>query len=178
MAGWRSLRYPGLSDDLRCYNERLVRDLGLFDAPYSDYGRLAHRTLEMPLDEVIDRLIEPWRVETYSPDWRHGDIVNALRRNPHRSQTVPVLLLGEPEQPRVRRWDDRLGFVNLFQGRDVRPAPGAPFYPGDRSVPSVESDPDRVVIQIHCVTRRDRHDPYTLLTPAVYLGQRPIVTRS
>jgi hypothetical protein len=83
----------------------------------------------------------------------------------------------ESGRPRLRKWDDDLGFVNLFQGRDVSVRPGVPSYSGDRHTPDIDNHPDRIVLQIHRVERRGRNDGFEVLAPAVYLGQRPIVKR-
>jgi hypothetical protein len=176
LSGWHSLRRPVLDAEEMAHNDKLVTATGLREAPHVDYGRLAHRTIHLPLSEAVSSLVEPWAVESYSPSWRHADIVQALRRHPHQESLVPVVLLEEKGQPRLRRWDDAVGFVNLFQGRDNAPGPGGAFYPGDRAIPDVESNPDDVVIQVHHVARRDM--PQTsLLTLAVYLGSRPIVRK-
>ena len=175
--GWHSLRRPALSQHARNHNETLVGNLGLFDASHIDYGRQQHRTVEVPLCEVISELIEPWQTLSYSPGWRHEDILDALNRNPHQDDLVPVLLLDDEGRARTRKWDDDLGFVNLFQGRDLQRKAGEPFYPGDRAIPAVEDQPDDVVVQVHRVERRDRNDGFEILAPAVYLGQRAIVRR-
>jgi hypothetical protein len=176
--GWHSLRRPALSDRARSHNEGLVVNVGLFEAPRVDYGRLQHRTLHLPLAQVLSELIEPWETLSYSPGWRQDEILDALTRNPHQDALVPVLLLDDDGSARTRKWDDGLGFVNLFQGRDVNPKPGEPFYPGDRAIPDVENQPDTVVVQVHRVQRRNRNDGFEIFAPAIYLGQRAIVTRS
>jgi hypothetical protein len=176
--GWHSLRRPALSEHSRKHNENLVLNLGLVDAPHVDYGRQKHRTLYVPLGQLISDLIEPWETLSYSPGWRQEDILDALVRNPHQDAAVPVLLMDDDGRVRTRKWDDGLGFVNLFQGRDVNPKSGQPFYPGDRAIPDVENQPDTVVVQVHRVQRRNRNDGFEIFAPAIYLGQRAIVTRS
>ena len=176
LSGWHSLRRPVLDGDEIACNEDLVRATGLQEAPYADYGRLSHRTIHLPLSEAVASLVEPWAVESYSPSWRHIDIVQALQRHPDQEALVPVILLEEKGGPRLRKWDEGVGFVNLFQGRDNEPPAGGAFYPGDRAIPDVEHEPDDVVIQVHHVARRDL--PQTsILTLAVYLGSRPIVRK-
>jgi len=176
--GWHSLRRPALSNQARSHNESLVANIGLFDAPHAGYGRLQHRTLRLPLGQVLSEMIEPWETLSYSPGWRHDEILDALTRNPHQDALVPVLLLDDEGSARLRKWDDGVGFVNLFQGRDVAPKPGEPFYPGDRAIPDVENEPETVVVQVHRVRRRNLEDGFEILAPAIYLGQRAIVTRS
>jgi hypothetical protein len=176
--GWHSLRRPALSERARKHNEALVANLGLFDAPHVNYGRLRHRTLWLPLVEIIDGLAAPWETLSYSPGWRHLDILDALCRNPYQDDLVPVLLLDDGGRIRTRKWDNDLGFVNLFQGRDLQQRPGEGYYPGDRAIPSVEDDPDKVVFQVHRVERRDRSDGFEILALAVYLGQRALIRRN
>ncbi|HEV2891461.1 MAG TPA: Z1 domain-containing protein, partial [Frankiaceae bacterium] len=176
LSGWYSVHQPSLDAGARSDNERLVAATGLFDAPYVDYGRLPFRTTVMPFEAAVDGLLSSWRVDGYSPGWRHEDILHALRRHPTQGP-VDVLLMEDDGGPRTRKWDDETGFVNLFQGKDVRQVAGRPFYPGDRAVPHLDTDPDKVAIQIHRVVRRDRNDGFELLAPAVYLGSRPIVRK-
>lgn len=176
LSGWHSLRRPVLDAEELAHNAKLVAETGLMTAAPVDYGRLSHRTLYLPLGEAVSSLIEPWSVESYSPSWRHADIVQALRRHPNQQALVPLVLLEEKGQPRLRRWDDAVGFVNLFQGRDNASGPAGGSYPGDRAIPDVEANPDDVVIQVHHVARRDVPQA-PLLTLAVYLGSRPIVRK-
>lgn len=176
LSGWHSLRRPVLNAEELAHNAKLVTETGLMTAAPVDYGRLSHRTLYLPLGEAVSSLIEPWSVESYSPSWRHADIVQALRRHPNQQALVPLVLLEEKGQPRLRRWYDAVGFVNLFQGRDNASGTAGGSYPGDRAIPGVEANPDDVVIQVHHVARRDVPQA-PLLTLAVYLGSRPIVRK-
>lgn len=177
--GWHSLRRPALDEVSRVHNQTLVRAIGLLDAPRVDYRRLAFRTVKQPLEDLLRELLEPWAIHSYSPGWRHEEILEALRRNPHPQRMASVILMDDgADGPRVRKWDCEIGFLNLFQGEDTKRIAGKSFYPGDRSIPAVEANPDDVVVQIHHVVRRDHADGYSLLTPAVYLGQRPIVRRN
>ncbi len=175
--GWQSLRQPALRDTARRFNGALIEELGLLEAPLVPYGRQEFRTIEVPLGDLVERVLRPWQTLSYSPGWRQQDILDALERNPHQERLVPVLLMDESGRPRQRKWDDGLGFVNLFQGRDVRSVPGVPSYLGDRHTPDIENNPDRIVLQIHRVERRGRNDGFEVLAPAVYLGQRPIAKR-
>jgi hypothetical protein len=147
--GWHSLRQPSLDDADREANATLVDVLGLLDAERRDYGRLGFRTLEIPLETVLDGLLRPWRLRSYSAGWRHDDIIDHLSRMDG-ELSVPVLLMDDQQDdPRVRKWDE-LGFVNLFQGRDGSAQPGG--YLGDRSVPPTEDRP--VAVQVHYVLPR------------------------
>ena len=80
----------------------------------------------------------------------------------------------EPDStPRVRKWDAEVGFINLFQGRDLISAPDA--YPGDRGVHGLDQKKDQIIVQIHRVVRRDwPEDPDDLFTLAVHIGERKV----
>jgi hypothetical protein len=176
--GWHSLRRPSLDLVARTSNADLVAATGLLDGEHVDYGRLRFRTVRLSLRVVIEDLLDPWHVVGYSPDWRHDDILEALRRNPHQDAEVALVLMEDEDGgPRVRKWDGETGFINLFQGRDLQHSPGRSFYPGDRAVTDVEAHPEDVVVQIHRVVRRGHEEEGELLTPAVHLGERPIVRR-
>ena len=176
--GWHSLRRPSLDIEERTKNRGLVAATGLFEAAHANYGRLNFRTVQMPLEQVIETLLEPWHLVGYSPEWRRDDILEVLRRNPRQDAEVPLILMeGEGGEARVRKWEDEIGFINLFQGRDLTNAPNQPFYPGDRAIPQTEEQPDDVVVQIHRVVRRGHEADGELLTPAVHLGERSIVRR-
>lgn len=175
-AGWHSLRRPVLKDEEVNHNQSLVADLGLFQAPFVDYQRLAFRTLHLTPSEVINRLLEPWAVESYSPSWRHADLLDHLRRTVDSNGQVPVLLMEDDGRPRRRRWDDQVGFINLFQGKDLKPQPDGAFYPGDRGTPGIDEDPDRIVVQVHRVVRRNEPER-ELLTLALHLGSRGITRK-
>lgn len=177
LSGWHSVRRPDFSPRARASNADLVKQLGLLDAPPVAYGRLEHPTLHLPLRDVVEQLVGPWSVDSYSPTWRHDDVVQAMLRHPDQDGEVPVLLLGRPGEARVRRWDSAVGFVNLFQGRDNGPASGV-TYPGDRAVPDIDEHPDRVALQVHVVQRRGDPAATEVLALAAYLGNRPIVRRT
>lgn len=174
--GWSSVRLPRLDAASIDANRGLVERLGLFDAPLVDYGRLAFRTCEMSVSEVVSQIVGRWVADEYGPSWRLGDVLEVLERHPAQTTRVPVILMEDAGQPRVRKWDIETGFVNLFQGRDNVRSNGGPSYPGDRVVGGIETDPSAVVVQVHRVVRRD--DPSTeLLTLAVHLGDRRIVRK-
>lgn len=174
--GWHSIRLPRLTDDSLAANRALVNSIGLPEAAFVDYGRLAFRTVELPLREAIAALVSPWSVDEYGPSWRHLDVVEALERHPEQDGLVPVIFMEEAGGARVRKWEGSTGFINLFQGRDNVGSGIGPSYPGDRFIGGIESDPDQVVVQVHRVVRRDQHDP-ELLTLAVHLGSRKIVRK-
>jgi hypothetical protein len=175
---WYQMRRPSTRpDDLRV-NRELVTSTGLLDAPYRSYGRLEHRTLIVPLSEVVDLLLAPWAGagQGQSPGWRHDELVDLLRRTP--DMQVPLQLLELPGGgPRTREWDPELGFVNLMQGPDPRPQPGTDPYPGDRAIGGVATDPDRVVVQIHRVVPKSHGSAPEMLTLAVHAGSMQTVKK-
>jgi len=174
--GWHSVRLPRLTDDSLSSNRALVDLIGLREAAFVDYGRLALRTVELPLRDAITALVSPWSVDEYGPSWQHLDVVEALERHPGQDGLVPVIFMEEDGDARVRKWETSTGFVNLFQGRDNVGSGTGPSYPGDRFIGGIEKDPDQVVVQVHRVVRRDQRDP-ELLTLAVHLGSRKIVRK-
>jgi hypothetical protein len=175
--GWHSLRRPDLADSSLDHNRDLVGALGLGRAPAVDYGRLAHPTLVLPLRDVLSRLLEPWAVASYSPGWRHDDIVQYLQRHDDQDSLVPVLLMQQPGGgPRARKWDEQLGFINLFQGRDIGYQPNRGMYPGDQQVIDVESHPDQAIVQVHRV-RPTNGEFGEVLTLAARLGSKVVIRR-
>lgn len=175
---WHSLRRPDLADDARAHNANLVRATGLLDALPADFGRLSHRTIHLPLAEVRSGLLGPWRVASYSPGWRHDDILQFLARHERQDQPVPVLLMEQPGGgPRERAWDDELGFINLFQGPDPVERPGVPYYPGDRNVYDFDREPSKVVVELHRVHPKGL-TVEDVITPAIRLGSNVIVRRA
>lgn len=164
--GWHSMRQPSLDPSSRAHNDALVAALGIKDAPRLPYGRLHFPTLELPTQQVLDEFLAKWAIDGYSPGWRHEEILEHLGRLASWQTDMTVVYLDDQDfGPRMRRWDE-LGFVNLFQGRDVRRDDSA-YYLGDRSTPS--PDRDSVSLQIHYVARRG--DPeHPLHTIAVRLG--------
>jgi hypothetical protein len=177
--GWHSLRRPALDSESLAFNRGLIESLGLFEANEIDYGRLKHRSLWVPVEDLVGRVLERWRTDSYSPDWRHEDLMMVLdfvKRHPFQDELVPVILMqAESGGPRSRQWDPGTGFINLFQGRDVRHNPGQPFYPGDRNIKGLESNPDQLVLQVHKVVRSGDPTGLEILTLAVHLGERPII---
>lgn len=174
--GWHSLRRPSFERADIEANRRIVDAIGLLAAPSVDYGRLSHRTLTMALSDVVEHVVGPWRTDSYSPSWRHAAILDALRRHPDQRHDVPILLMEESGNARIRKWDDEIGFVNLFQGRDAGFPENPALYPGDSAIPAVSMNPDGVVLQVHRVLRRNIPGP-EILALAIYLGSRHIVTK-
>jgi len=177
---WHQLRRPSLASEDIQSNARLVEDLGLLDAPYADYGRLAHRSLQLPLDVVAEDIVGAWVGAPIgaSPGWRQDDLRALIRRQPETHGPVLVTLMEHPDGgPRQREWDPETGFVNLLQGADPRGTLGPTAYSGDRSVGGADADPSRVVVQVHHVrsTRLGATPP--LFTLAVHAGDRQVARK-
>lgn len=176
-SGWHSLRRPDLSLGGIAHNRALVEGMRLVDAPPVPYGRVSHPTLMLPLRDVLKHVLEPWSTASYSPSWRHDDILQYLRRRDEQGLAVPVLLMEQPGgRPRVRRWDPQLGFVNLFQGRDIGYRPNSGMYPGDQQVIDVDAHPDQVILQVHRVVPASSEFG-ELFTLAIRLGSKVVARR-
>lgn len=178
--GWHQLRRPSLLEADRAINDQLVRAIGLETASALDYGRLLHPTLHLPLGDVVAGLLAPWAGVEFgrSPGWRHEDLVDLLSRLPDQEQMVPVILLKHPTGgPREREWDTELGFINLMQGSDPRVRPGQPWYPGDRALGGIDTDPEQIVVQIHQVTSSQPGLIPALYTLAIHAGRRHVVRK-
>ena len=176
---WHSLRRPSLDEPARAENVALLEALGVFAFPRVDHGRLKHPTGELSLHQVVEALLKRWQLSlSYSPDWRHSDIVAFLERIADSAEKVTVVLLeGEGREPRIREWDPQTGFVNLFQGADVRPVPGKAFYPGDRRILGLKENPAQIVLQVHHVRPRSMPTVRDLYTLAIHLGDVTNVRR-
>ena len=180
--GWHQISRPSLDASIISANWKLCEDIGIFKAPVSIFGRLNFRTLHLPSKIVSESLLKPWALESYSPGWRREDLLKAFDRAAVKQSEVQVVFMeqdaGTPNaKPRIRRWTEQEGFINLFQGRDVTHTPGNPFYLGDRLIAGLDTDTDKVLIQIHRVVRRDQPVNERLLTLALHLGDRKIVKR-
>lgn len=180
--GWHQLRRPSTAVVDRVANGRLVAELELESAPKIDYGRLSHRTLELPLVEVVDRLIRPWQGVSIgsSPGWRHEDLVEFLDKLAVSDLRVPLILLEHPDGgARSRDWSPELGFTNLMQGADPRQrAGGGAWYAGDRALGGVDLDPEQVVVLVHRVQSVQPGVVPELFTLAVHAGSRQLVRRA
>ncbi|MEU0266535.1 Z1 domain-containing protein [Nocardioides sp. NPDC006303] len=174
--GWYSIRLPRLDGEALAANRAIVENLGLFDAPLADYGRISLRTVDLSIRDVSE-LVNNWVADEYGPSWRLREVSESLERHPNQDEKVPVILMDDSGNVRQRKWDIETGFVNLFQGRDNHLGQGTgPAYPGDRQIGGIDLDPSSVVVQVHRVARRD--DPTTeILTLAVHLGDRQIVRK-
>jgi hypothetical protein len=174
---WHSLRRIDVFEEARINNMRVVNQTGLLESPSKNFGRLNHKLMEMPLKKVISEILVPWKISSYSPEWRHADILDYLERQEDLDIPIQVLLMELSEGvPRVRDWDSELGFINLFQGEDVVSVPGKPFYQGDRKVPFGSDDDSGIALQIHHIKPKGDNFPpsYTL---AIHLGKNTIIKR-
>lgn len=170
---WHALRRPRLDVASKIHNLTLIQNSGLFVAEKFSFGRLAFRTIEMTISELHD-FLNQWEVDPASSGWDHSSILSFLRRHENPKELCHVVLLtGETDndlRPRVRKWEDDIGFINLFQGRDTNPD-AIPFYKGDRELGFDEFGEKAVTLQIHHVTRRS-HDDEDLYTVAIHLGDK------
>lgn len=174
---WHSLRRIDTSTEARAHNADIVKNLGIREQPKVTFGRLEHSVIEISLSTLITEIMNKWKVSSYSPEWRHSDILDYLNRQENSELPVKVILMELSENtPRVRDWDNELGFVNLFQGEDLVSIPGKPFYLGDRKVPFGNDDDTGIALQIHYVEPRNRlfGSSYTL---AIHLGKGSVIKR-
>jgi hypothetical protein len=174
---WHSLRRVDTSTEANLLNSEIIQEIGLLDATPVTYGRLKHKSIKVPLERMISEILEPWKICSYSPEWRHSDILDFLRRQEFQGEDVDVILLElEENVPRIRDWDSELGFINLFQGEDVVSVPGKPFYHGDRAVPFGKDDDNGIALQIHYVKPKNAEfeASYTL---ALHLGKNTLIRR-
>jgi hypothetical protein len=174
---WHSLRRIDTSESSRLHNAEIVRKLGIREAPLESFGRLEHKVIEIPLSTLIKDVIDKWKISSYSPEWRHSDIIDYLNRQENLDIQVKVILMElSQNNPRTRDWDNELGFVNLFQGEDVVSVPGKPFYMGDRKVPFGVDDDLGIALQIHYVEPKNGlfGPSYTL---ALHLGKGSVIKR-
>lgn len=178
--GWHQLRRPTVTAEAIDRNWALCSDLGLLSAPVRDYGRLSFRTLQLSTQAALESLLFGWYLESYSPDWRREELQRAFERASQMQKEIDVVLMEQgagtsTASPRLRKWTDQEGFINLFQGRDVSAKAGQPYYSGDREL---AISAERMIIQVHRVVRRGHDDDSRLLTLALHLGDRQIVARS
>lgn len=168
--GWHVMRKPSISSAANRENRELLEHIGLMDAPLQSHGRLRFRTLELGDVNPLLELFSKWIRSDYSPGWLHDEFVDALARNFSQIRRATVMLMEENGNPRVRKWDPDIGFVNLFQGRDLRRQPNGDFYPGDRNVLSLEENPKQIVLQIHRNVLRDLDPSNEVFALAAHLG--------
>ncbi|WP_018157208.1 Z1 domain-containing protein [Demetria terragena] len=175
--GWHQMRTPSRLSVDTAHNRALLEHLGLMSAPHTPQGRLAFRTVYLDSVEPLENLLRDWARPSYSPGWLHEEFVDALVRGFAHLKKATIMLMEDGNEPRKRKWSGDLGFVNLFQGRDLKPQPNGDFYPGDRFVENVEHEPNQIVIQIHRTQVRNHEDEGEVLALAVYLGSGLVVRK-
>ena len=177
---WFALRKPFVDEFSKKSNVEVLKSIGMFDAPFKDYQRVKYRTVEMSISDLLEKVINPWKLNQSSPGWRHDEIVEYLSRRPDMDSRSYILLMSNPDdpnKPRQRKWVEDTGFVNLFQGADIRQDNPGHDYLGDRKAGLLQYGEDTVVLQIHHVNRRnfDDRDLYTL---AIRIGDGKLVKRT
>lgn len=175
--GWHSQRKPSLSTVDTDHNRAQLKETGLLDADLEVHGRPAFRTLRITDGSRIERLLTNWRVSDYSPGWLHEEFLEAFKRKFTQIGAATLLLMEDAGNPRVRKWSDDIGFVNLFQGRDLRVQANGGFYLGDRNVLGLEDDPDQIILEVHRVLIRGKESQGEVLPLALYLGSGSIVRK-
>lgn len=175
--GWHQMRTPSLFADDTEHNRNLVDEIGLFSAPRIPQGRLSFRTIRTDSLESIENLLKGWARPEYSPGWLHDEFVDAVVRGFAHLKCATVMLMEDGDQPRTRKWSGDLGFVNLFQGRDLKPQPNGDFYPGDRFVENLKDEPNQIIIQIHRNLLREHEADGEVLALAIYLGSGLVVRK-
>lgn len=177
---WYSLRKPFIGTHEKAINLGILNEIGLLDSAFFGYQRIQMRTLEVPLRILIEDVLTKWQVNMSSPGWKHDEIVEFLKRRSDQDATSCILLLSNPDdhkKPRQRKWVDDTGFVNLFQGKDLTEKKPGYDYKGDRRAGLEQFGEDKVVLQIHHVTRRN-HDDQDLYTLAIHIGDGRLVKRA
>lgn len=174
---WHALRRPLVDAASKISNLAILERLDLFRSQEHDYGRLSFKTRLLPIVDLVN-FIDSWATDPATSGWRQDEIVNFLRRYPDQSAETVVVLLesdGDRRGARVRKWEPDLGFINLFQGRDTDPSRN-PFYSGDRELGFEDFGRNRIILQVHHVTRRG-HEDTDLFTLAIHLGDKTIVSK-
>ena len=172
---WFSLRKPFTDDSSKAENLEVLNNIGIFDSPKVDYGRLYFKTLTLKLNQMAE-ILEQWKINNASPGWKNEDIIEFVSRLPDQDSEAYIILLDDQGSVRTRKWADDIGFINLFQGRDLNASAGKPFYKGDRELGFENYGKEKVILQLHHVTRRDMNDK-DLYTLAIHLGDGRIVKK-
>lgn len=177
---WFALRKPFVGTAEKAHNLDILNSINLFNAEKRNYQRMEFRTLEIELNELLENVLKKWKLNPSSPGWRHEEIIEYLSRRPDLSGPSYVLLLTNPElpdKPRQRKWVADTGFINLFQGADIKQDNPGYDYLGDRKAGLEQYGADKVVLQVHYVNRRDHDDP-DLYTLAIHIGDGKLVKRA
>lgn len=175
--GWHQMRMPSRDPVDTSKNRSLLETLGLLNAEHLSQGRLEFRTMTLSEVEPLEHLLNNWIRPDFSPGWLHEEFVDAVRRAFTHLRQGTVMLMEENGNPRVRKWSDDFGFVNLFQGRDLKAQSNGDFYPGDRFVQDLENEPNQLLLQVHRTVVRDHPEGGEVLALAVYLGSGLVVRK-
>lgn len=175
--GWHAQRRPSLDSYDTDANFDQLRSIGLLDAAYQVHGRPSFRTMRFTDGQKLEKLLTNWRVSDYSPGWLHDEFVDAFKRKFAQIGAATLVLMDDSGSARTRKWSDEIGFVNLFQGRDLRAQPDGAFYPGDRNILGLDEDPDQVILEVHRVLIRGDEARGEVLPLALYLGSGAIVRK-
>ena len=150
-------------------NRNLVKGLGLFDALRQNFGRMQHRHLTLSYESALG-FLQSWTYGDFDVSFEKEKVQDLFERIGNQVAEVEIYLmqLENSDSPRIRKWVEPTGFVNLAQGSDVIKG-GPDFYFGDRNVPFGDSEPEhpRAAIQVHRVRRRDDAEEIELLTLGV-----------
>lgn len=175
--GWHQMRMPSRLASDTAHNFELLTDVGLMDASRVSQGRLAFRTLEIESLQPLESLLTGWARPDYSPGWFHDDFTDGVGRAFAHLKRATLMLMEDGDKPRIRKWADDLGFVNLFQGRDLKPQANGDFYPGDRFVQNLGEAPNQIIIQVHRTQVRQHENDGDVLALAIYLGSGLVVRK-
>ncbi|CAH0123309.1 Z1 domain-containing protein [Microbacterium sp. Bi121] len=175
--GWHSQRRPSLLATDTKSNRLLLAETGLLNAEYESHGRLEFRTQRLADFDVVDTLLSTWRISDYSPGWLHDEFVEAVRRKAEQVGSVTLMLMENDGQPRSRKWDADIGFINLFQGHDIKPQLNGDYYPGDREVLGIKEHPNQIVVQVHRLVHPTDASQGEVLALGLYLGSGSIVRK-
>lgn len=181
--GWHQLRMPSLKKEHLRNNQNLVSSLGILTADREDFGRIHHRTLEIPSSILLEDFLRKWQWDGFSPGWEHEQILQLFeslgpRHVSRKNEKIKVTLMQfeNEDLPREREWRMDTGFVNLFQGKDAGFEAGMTpnKYPGDRMIPRIDENRSSLALQIHRIAPKGI-EVEEIFTLAIYLGDAKIV---
>ena len=177
--GWHYVRRPERNADSLEMNRKVIADLGLFVAPVARFGRNEFHCLEISKLDLVDSVVRPWQVPSFSPNWHQDHLLEAVARTLRFIERVVVVLMDVEEngdrRPREREWRDDIGFVNIFQGRDNPGSSGVVGYQGDRYLGEHAFTSGTLMVQIHRLCAKGDVSGVEYLVPAIFLGNRRLV---
>jgi hypothetical protein len=174
--GWHYVRRPALDQKSIESNAEIIEKAGLFSAPFMKYGRLDFRTVEVSKEGLISRILQPWNLADYSPNWQHDHLIEAVTRSLRAIEKVTLVLFDVEDagarRAKYREWREETGFVNIFQGRDNTRPGVADAYVGDRGLGEAAFQEGEMMVQIHQLIIKEDSLERELLVPAIFLGNR------